>query len=669
MTRKKVIIACTRRRVSETIRIQLTELIGEYADVSLLVVSENSISGINCDLVVAISGEVAKWIAPFLMEGTEIIVLNLTIPRDTYDRLMGTEGESRAIVVNHTREFAMETVALLYALDVKNIELIPYYPGCAEDYSDITLAITPNELAIVPPYIKRIIDIGERRPDPLTLIEIFSRLDCLQSETIERIFAYGKNVISVNRGIAELTRNGHGSGLNLRQFLEGIPEAAFFLDEKKEIVLLNSMAQEFSGRSYTYTLQRNIYNLIPELEMVSRTKQDIEDVLLLRGGKKYLVTWRYFSKGALESSLLTIKNFERIRVLYAKYGGEKGGRSELKYSFSDIIGSSRAMEALKNKAARFANTDFPVLIQGESGTGKELLAQAVHQASQRKNGPFIAFNCAALADSLLESELFGYQEGAFTGASKKGRAGIFEMASGGTLFMDEIGDISLNLQAKILRVLQEQEVVRVGGSQVIPIDVRIISATNCNLQKLVEEKKFRLDLYYRLNTLILQTVPLRERPGDISDMLLHFFKKNRIKKNIHQDAIRFMEQYDWPGNVRELQNVVSYLSILEGENIHASDFPEYMMRNGKKSGDDPVAGVETETVILECLDWYRKEGKKIGRKGLAEKIKEYGVFLTEAELRQCLEQMKSAGLVEIYKGRGGTQISEGGREKLGRKKI
>lgn len=131
--------------------------------------------------------------------------------------------------------------------------------------------------------------------------------------------------------------------------------------------------------------------------MVSRTKQDIEDVLLLRGGKKYLVTWRYFSKGALESSLLTIKNFERIRVLYAKYGGEKSGRSELKYSFSDIIGSSRAMEALKNKAARFANTDFPVLIQGESGTGKELLAQAVHQASQRKNGPFIAFNCAALA--------------------------------------------------------------------------------------------------------------------------------------------------------------------------------------------------------------------------------------------------------------------------------
>ena len=203
----------------------------------------------------------------------------------------------------------------------------------------------------------------------------------------------------------------------------------------------------------------------------------------------------------------------------------------------------------------------------------------------------------------------------------------------------------------------------------IPIDVRIISATNCNLQKLVEEKKFRLDLYYRLNTLILQTVPLRESPGDISDMLLHFFKKNRIKKNIHQDAMRFMEQYDWPGNVRELQNVVSYLSILEGENIHASDFPEYMMRNGKKSGDDPVAGVETETVILECLDWYRKEGKKIGRKGLAEKIKEYGVFLTEAELRQCLEQMKSAGLVEIYKGRGGTQISEGGREKLGRKKI
>lgn len=663
--KKKVIIACKRRRVSEYIRSQLEEMLGDYADVGMLIVNQEPTCRIRCDLVIAISEEIAKQVAPYLIGDTEIIVLHLTIQRNMYDRLKETEGEKQAIVVNNTQEMALETVALLYALDVKNIELFPYYPGCEEKYPDIHLAITPNEFASIPDSIEKVVDIGERCLDPLTLIEVFSRLDCLDHESIERIFSYGQNVMSVNRGITELTRNGHDFGFNQSQFLEVFEDGVLLLDEKRKIVLLNSASQEIFGESYVSLVHKNVEALIPELGAACKERTaGLHNVPILIGGKKYLTTWSFFSGNTEGSSILVLRNFDTMRTLYARYGSERTKKGELKYNFEDIIGSSQEMKALKKKAERFAVTDFPVLIQGESGTGKELLAQAIHQASGRKNGPFVAFNCAALTDSLLESELFGYNEGAFTGANRKGRAGFFEMASGGTLFIDEIGDISLNMQAKILRVLQEQEVVRVGGSQAIPVDVRIISATNQDLQQLVREKKFRLDLYYRLNTLLLQTVPLRERPRDIYDLLPEFFKKNHIKKSIHKDAMNFMLAYSWPGNVRELQNCVSYLSIVENDMIGVEDFPEYMRPGEKKkkifSGSEP----SVEYLVLAELARCRTAGEKTGRKRLAECLMHHGKTISEAEIRSYLDQLETDGLVEIHKGRGGTQITEKGIEAM-----
>lgn len=692
MGKKKVIIACTRRRVSEDIRTQLEEMLGGYAEVGMLLISQEVSCRIRCDLVIAISEEIANQVAPFLIGDTEIIVLHLTIQRSMYDRLRETEGEDRAIVVNNTRELALETVALLYALDVKNIELFPYYPGCEEEYPDIRLAITPNEFAPIPSYIEKVVDIGERCMDPLTLIEVFSRLDCLNADSMEKIFVYGRNVISVNRGITELTRNGHDFGFGERQLFECFDDAVLLLDEGGNVSMLNSSAQELFGKPYAYLLHKNIVELMPELPS---PEGEIHNKPVSFAGRRCLATWRFFSGRTEGSSVLLLKSIDGLRNLYARYGRENKNEA-LKYSFDDIIGTSGAMRAAKEKARRFASTDFPVLIQGESGTGKELFAQAIHQASGRKNGPFIAFNCAALTDSLLESELFGYNEGAFTGANKKGRAGFFEMASGGTLFMDEIGDVSLNMQAKILRVLQEQEVVRVGGSQAVPVDVRIISATNQNLQQFVREKKFRLDLFYRLNTLILQAVPLRERPKDILDMLPVFFKKNHIKKNIDREAMDFMLRYPWPGNVRELQNCVSYLSIVEQDTIGIEDFPEYMrqeqeeehgacpygtdaMRQGEpawsppgvRCGDlicNPAAELErtVEQLILAELYRCKKEGEKTGRKRLAEVLKSQGEMISEAEIRVYLNQLRLQGLIEIQKGRGGTKLTAKGMENISR---
>ncbi|RXT13810.1 sigma-54-dependent Fis family transcriptional regulator [Ammoniphilus sp. CFH 90114] len=234
---------------------------------------------------------------------------------------------------------------------------------------------------------------------------------------------------------------------------------------------------------------------------------------------------------------------------------------EAKYTFQDIMGFSDTMLVAVDQAQKAAMTPATVLLRGESGTGKELFAHAIHNESSRKYSQFLRVNCAAITDQLLESELFGYEEGAFTGAKKGGKRGLFEEASGGTIFLDEIGEMSVNTQAKLLRVLQEKEIIRVGGTKSIPIDVRIIAATHVNLEKAIQQGHFREDLYYRLNMMPIMIPPLRYRKEDILPLSLHLIRKfnqeyGRAVEDLHADTLEILQSYDWPGNVRELENVV-----------------------------------------------------------------------------------------------------------------
>ncbi len=209
------------------------------------------------------------------------------------------------------------------------------------------------------------------------------------------------------------------------------------------------------------------------------------------------------------------------------------------------------MKKSKDLGKKISKSDYTVLITGESGTGKELMAQSIHNESLRSKQPFIAINCAAMPENLLESELFGYEEGAFTGALKGGKKGLFEQAHNGTIFLDEIGDMPIYLQTKLLRVLQENQVMRVGGESVIDIDVRVVAATNKNLLEMIRQEKFRADLYYRINVLPINIPSLRERKEDISMMLNYFMKK---KRHISDEAKEILNKYSWPGNIRELKN-------------------------------------------------------------------------------------------------------------------
>jgi TyrR family helix-turn-helix protein len=239
--------------------------------------------------------------------------------------------------------------------------------------------------------------------------------------------------------------------------------------------------------------------------------------------------------------------------------------------FSDIICSSQSMQALIEKAIRIADSKYTVLIRGETGTGKELLARAIHNSGQRSFYPFIPVNCSALPESLMESEFFGYEKGAFSGADGKGKKGLFEMADKGTLFLDEFGEMPLNLQAKLLRVLQDGGIRRVGGAQIIPVNVRIIVATNANLEDMVEQRLLRPDLYYRINILSLTIPPLRERPQDLSLLIRHFVQKyaKEFQRRLILDKACFdaMHHHGWPGNVRELENTIIRLMLMAESDV------------------------------------------------------------------------------------------------------
>lgn len=260
---------------------------------------------------------------------------------------------------------------------------------------------------------------------------------------------------------------------------------------------------------------------------------------------------------------------------------------KVKYTFDDIIGKDGGLKDVVYVAKRVSDSNLPILITGESGTGKELFAQAIHHNSSRGNKPFIPVNCASIPPSLLESELFGYGEGAFTNAKKGGKVGLFEMADQGTLFLDEIGDMPYDLQAKLLRVLQESKVRRVGETEERNINVRIIAATHRDLQQLVNKNRFRDDLFYRLNVICLHIAPLRERREDIPELihsLLHSSRTlavtDRSAYTIDKQTLEFMRSYDWPGNVRELKNVIDYATcITEGTEIKLHHLPSVITKH------------------------------------------------------------------------------------------
>jgi transcriptional regulator with PAS, ATPase and Fis domain len=346
------------------------------------------------------------------------------------------------------------------------------------------------------------------------------------------------------------------------------------------------------------------------------------------------------ASGKIQGFIIVFNEIKRIRKLFNAMAG-----TQARFTFNDIIGASPAIQEAKRLAMIAALSRSNVLLLGETGTGKELFAQAIHNHSKREGHPFLAINCGAIPRELLESELFGYAEGSFTGARRGGRPGKFELADGGTVFLDEIGDMSTDMQIKLLRVLQTGEVCRIGEHKSISVDVRIIAATNVRLKQEVDQKNFREDLFYRLNVFPINIPPLRERPDDITRLAKHILRRSSIisKKPDLQftpEAERMLVHYEWPGNVRELENIVERaVNLVDGDKVA----PSILGISSTGGGRVAVANIRgsrleelEKQAILEILEELKynlsRAAKTLGisRATLYNKIKKYNLSIHRA---------------------------------------
>ena len=418
----------------------------------------------------------------------------------------------------------------------------------------------------------------------------------------------------------------------LNHIIDKMDQGVIIADEEGKVSSLNSIAK----RILEVDSDKNLHI---KLRATGNTVINMKEYELIMPKKTYIIAGEEYR--ILQSNFKYSKVFIFTDINSLKHKIFSATTTKEDMGLKNIIGESSSMKMLKSKVKKIAQSSSTVLITGESGTGKELFARAIHMESKRSNNPFVAINCAAVPDTLLESELFGYVKGAFTGADPKGKIGKVEFANTGTLFLDEIGDMPLYLQAKLLRVLEQKEVVRLGSNKPIPVDVRVIAATNKNLEKLIEEGSFREDLYYRLNVLPINIPPLRERKEDIRVLTDYFVRKYTalFKKRVvgfENEVWDFLYKYDWPGNVRELENTVEYMINMLDQNgiISVSLLPQKIRFDLNKHNDlIPLEKMEID-LIKRALDLYggsvtgkqkAAEALGIGIATLYRKIKKYSL--------------------------------------------
>jgi PAS domain S-box-containing protein len=413
-------------------------------------------------------------------------------------------------------------------------------------------------------------------------------------ETIRQVISNAVEIVrQTHRQILQAER--------LNQILTFSYEGIIVTDPEGIVTFFNPAAESIMGIRASEIIGNRADDFIPTTRLVDVIKTGEAEIgAIQKVRNNTIVTNRIpiIVKDNVEGAVATFQDVSKIQAYEMKIRSEIYKKGLVaKYTFDNYIGDSEMVQQLLAKARMYATSDSTVLITGESGTGKEILAQGIHNESERKGYPFVAVNCSSIPEHLLESELFGYDEGAFTGAKKGGKMGMFELAHMGTIFLDEIGSMPMSLQSSLLRVLQEREIWRVGSNQVIQINVRVIAAANNDLLEAVEQGTFRRDLFYRINVLKLDTIPLRERSDDIEKLLDYFIEllcPRRIK--LTAKIITALKNYYWPGNVRELQNFVERISLL-GEHMRLEDIYADFIENNQRGGRRDVKGVHSDDVL------------------------------------------------------------------------
>ncbi|MGL5255506.1 MAG: sigma-54 interaction domain-containing protein [Proteocatella sp.] len=609
-----------------------------------------------------------------LGEDVDYIELKVDLTENNIRELLELEDGTAAMLVNMSSVMAKEVISRLSQLGINHINFIPVYPEMKE-IPNIDLAVTPGEQRFVPKNVKRIIDIGHRSIDIETIVELALKLEREDLLESERFKSYFQKMAKKNYSIDRLYGKSSRLETQFERLLSALDDGIVALDEKLDIFAVNEKALKILNLNERDVIGSNVLNFIPQLDLSFKkldykeaSKLDIETKVININGTNISMTIfpTYKNDKNIGAFIkLTIFSEDETKQQKARLQLLTKGHTA-KYTFDDIVGNSHSMKEAIRIAKKMAITSAPILIEGESGTGKELFAHAIHDSSQRRGKPFIAINCAAMPDNLLESELFGYEEGAFTGAKNGGKLGLFEFAHTGTLFLDEVEAMSQALQVRLLRVLQEHEVMRLGGHRIINVDVRIIAATNINLEDMVATGQFRKDLYYRLNTIQIEIPPLRERKEDLELLINSMKSKIRANYTISNEVLGVFFKYPWDGNVRELQNYIEYFSYLEKKEITIENIPPNLKKkligliykpdilkyNPKCNPNSYLENPNVKFVISEIRN-ANKNNINVGRRTISKKSLEIGIKLSEQQVRTILDKLEKLGIIEKNIGRKG----------------
>jgi transcriptional regulator with PAS, ATPase and Fis domain len=670
---KRIALMTDRRdsQLGEVFARELREVLGGLAEIRNVYFEDLGPGDkVDDDIVLVTTQGKALEVQGHVKEARRILVAQRTIREADAYRIFTIPAGTKVLVVNNLPETTLEMVALLQQLEVKHLQFVPFEEGM--DCGDIHIAITPGERHLVPAGIETVIDIGHRCIDISTYIEILNRLKNTDREIDHRLLRYAKGNVNLDIGVNHQYMALFQRNTELDAVINQAHEGILLLNTQGRITLFNAALAEMLG------LKEDCVGAGTEV-----LPAEVQDILGQAHSHEWLVETRgrsivvhrqdiqYF--GEPGGSYFNFQEVTYIRQLEQNLSRKLRERGlTTRYTFSDVLTQSPRMRQCVELARRIAGTDFTVLIMGESGTGKELLAQSIQSGSSRSKLPFVAVNCAAVPEQLLESELFGYVGGSFTGALREGREGLFEQANNGTVFLDEIGDMPLMLQAKLLRVLQERQIMRVGSNRLTQVNIRVIAATNRNLEERIRAGLFREDLYYRLNALSLLVPPLRERPEDILPLLRHFLEQHSRGGLVFTSGARdLLLAYPWPGNIRELGNVANHITLMADREVTVDTLPVHLL--GKVPGPSFAVesgllaarcGLERARSLLAVLAQFAGRDLKAGRRSLRTALLAQGQSLTEAEVRGILQVLTEGGLVRSGLGRRGTELSSRGQQFL-----
>ncbi len=730
MEKKQIAIVSLDARAGESYGREVEGLFGKYAEVLVYNVQDGSAMGVlpRADLYVVSTDAYgsAEEVARHVPVDCPTMAIEVSFRWSELRKLKEIPEGTKVLFVNMTQTMAREAITQLNQFGINHIQLIPFYPGAVLD-EDVHMAVTPDEMRYLPEGMDKVINLGQRSCTSGMMIEIALRLELeflLETAAFQEYF---RSIATNNYSFDQMFAKSIRLESQFHILMEILSEGVVGVNERGEVFACSHHAEEITRVSSSLIIGKRAEKVFPYIDFSRALSEKCRmeaQVKKIHGANISVEVVPVLRQEVCVGAFAILQRFNDVEMRQNELRKQifhKGHYA--KYGFGDIIGESEVILRAKEILKRMAMSESPVLLIGETGTGKELFAHALHQASRRRNEPFVPINVAAFPENLLESELFGYEEGAFTGAKKGGRPGLLEIAHKGTLFLDEVEGMSPLLQVKLLRVLQEKELMRVGGNRIIRIDVRIVAATNESLEQKVEEGSFRRDLYYRLNTLPIMIPPLAARDDDMFLIIERFKEELGGNFILSEEVQRFLKEYSWPGNIRELRNVVEYFIYTGHEQICMEDLPPTVLnkklsklrpvlasgekteesnalsdtlpkqnfsdalpkRNSsdalpdRKSSDalsdrkfretanlvsDSVTNSHSEVFLFILGELYAasEQGIATGREKILEKAHKIHLPTSQQEIRNILAEMAKNGLARVSRGRGGSQLTLEGRK-------